>query len=88
MSVLWLTTTSIRYHTIDPMPNSHVLKSGVSRFGSMRASLAGAAPCEPIDSMVRVAGRMVVWHDAAAEVSTAMTSSFTMTVGSATLPSA
>ena len=54
----------------------------------MWASFSGAAPCEPIESMVRVAGRIVVWHEAAADVSTAIRSNFTRTVGSATWPTA
>ena len=54
----------------------------------MRASFDGAAPCEPIDNIVRVAGKIVVWHEAAADVSTAMTNSLTMIVGNATLPRA
>lgn len=41
-----------------------------------------------MDSIVRVAGKMVVWHEAAAEVSTAITSNLTMIVGRAILPRA
>jgi hypothetical protein len=46
----------------------------------------GAAPLKAIDSEVRAVGRMVVWHDAATEVSTAMTSSLSRGDPSTSVP--
>jgi hypothetical protein len=43
--------------------------------GWIRPIQRGAAPCLAIDSVVRAVGRIVVWVEAAAEVSTASTSS-------------
>ena len=39
----------------------------------MRASGAGIAPARAIESVVREAGRIVVWVEASADVSTAIT---------------
>jgi hypothetical protein len=47
----------------------------------------GAAPLKAIDSEVWAVGRMVVWVDAAAEVSTAITSSLSSGEPSTAVPS-
>ncbi len=47
-------------------------------FGWIRAKRFGAAPKAAIDSDVRAVGRMVVWVDADAEVSTQIASRCTM----------
>jgi hypothetical protein len=46
----------------------------------------GAAPLKAIDSEVRAVGRMVVWHEATAEVSTAITSSLSQGDPSTSVP--
>ena len=45
------------------------------KFGWIVPSFFGAARLAAIESAERVAGRIVVWHDAEADVSTAMISS-------------
>lgn len=67
--------TSSRYHSTDTKPKTQVLNAGVRCLASTSASLSGTALWTPIDSIVRVAGRIVVWHEAEADVSTAMISS-------------
>ena len=62
------------------MPNIQVEKAGVRWPRSISPNFGGNARCIAIDSAVRAAGRIVVWQLAAAEVSTAMISSFNATV--------
>ena len=48
---------------------------GVRKRGCIRANQAGIAPCADIASAARAVGMIVVWEDAAVEVSTHRTSS-------------
>ena len=61
---------------------------GVRYFGWIRAKTFGNAPCAAIESVARVVGRIVVWVDADADVSTAMISSLSQGEPSTSLPSA
>ena len=67
-----LTIVSPTYQTIDRTPIRIVETCGVWKRGWTRAERPGIAPARAIDSVVRAVGRIVVWVDAAAEVSTAM----------------
>ncbi len=51
---------------------------GVRYFGWIRANLPGIALKAAIDRLVRAVGRIVVWVDAEAEVSTQIASRWTM----------
>ena len=61
--------------------------SGVWKRGWMRPRIAGIALARAIDSEVRAVGRIVVWVDAAAEVSTAMITSLSSGEPSTCVPS-
>ena len=57
------------------MPIQIVAFAGVRKRGWIFAQYFGSAPFAPIESAVRAVGRIVVWVDAAADVSTARISS-------------
>src|SRR6478609_112221 len=60
-------------------PPIHIVESvGVRYLGWILAKRAGAALNTAIDRLVRAVGRMVVWVEAEAEVSTVMASRWTM----------
>ena len=61
------------YQSTENSPMSRVETVGVMYLGETVPSERGSAPARAIDSVVRAVGRIVVWVDAAAEVSTAMT---------------
>src|SRR6478609_3395762 len=63
---------------IETPPIQRVESEGVRYFGWIRANRLGMAPNAAIDRLVRAVGRMVVWVDAEAEVSTQMASRWTM----------
>jgi hypothetical protein len=67
-----LTIVSPTYQTIDRTPMRIVDTCGVRKRGCTWPSDSGIAPARAIDRLVRAVGRIVVWVDAAAEVSTAM----------------
>src|SRR5579863_10741207 len=56
-------------------PKAIVETSGVLCLGCTRPNMRGIPPQRAIDSEVRAVGRIVVWVDADAEVSTVMISS-------------
>ncbi len=58
------------YQTIETAPKSRVENPGDRYLGWMSAKRLGNALCTAIDSDERAAGRMVVWVDDEAEVST------------------
>ena len=57
------------------MPIQIVATLGVRYFGWIVPNVLGAARLAAMESAERVAGRIVVWHEAEAEVRTAMISS-------------
>src|SRR4051794_3676674 len=67
-----LTVVRPTYQTIESTPIQIVDGPGVRKRGWMRPQYDGIAPCAAIDSDVREVGRIVVWVDADADVSTAM----------------
>ena len=73
---------------IERMPIQSVDVDGVRKRGWMFANILGIAPCAAIESVVRAVGRMVVWVDADAEVSTAMIRSLSHGEPMTSLPSA
>ena len=75
-------------HPQATMPNSHDAKAGVRWRRLISASFSGPALWDPIDSIERAAGRMVVWVLAIAEVSTARISSLLTVLPSTTSPTA
>ena len=60
------------------MPIQMVDTDGVRYRGCTLANTLGSALKAPIDSVVRAVGRIVVWVDAAADVSTEMISRISM----------
>src|SRR4051812_11785926 len=60
------------YQATEMTPIQIVAVLGVMKVGWIVPKRFGAARLAAIDSAERVAGRIVVWHDAEAEVSTAM----------------
>jgi hypothetical protein len=60
------------YQAIERPPIQIVATLGVRFFGWISPKVAGIALTLAIDSAVRAVGRIVVWVDAAADVSTAM----------------
>ena len=70
------------------MPKSQDENAGVRWRRLIEASTGGPALCEPIDSIDRAAGRIVVWVLAIAEVSTARISSLLTVPPSTTSPTA
>src|SRR5580704_3972300 len=75
-----LTMVRSTYHTIATAPNSKVEKPGERYLGWMSAKRLGNALCTAIDNEDRAAGRMVVWVEDDAEVSTQMRSSLSQGV--------
>src|SRR6478735_6008516 len=63
---------------IETPPIQSVESEGVRYFGWIRANRLGMAPNAAIDRLVRAVGRIVVWVDAEAEVSTQIASRWTM----------
>src|ERR1700712_2816077 len=63
---------------IETPPIQRVESDGVRYFGWIRANRLGIAPNAAIDRLVRAVGRIVVWVDAEAEVSTQIASRWTM----------
>src|SRR5579862_6704849 len=70
-----LMIVSPTYHTTATAPKSSVEKPGDRYLGWMSAKRLGNALCTAIDNEDRAAGRMVVWVEDDAEVSTQMMSS-------------
>ena len=68
------------------MPKIHVALAGVRYFGLIRPYQPGNARWTAIESSLRAAGRIVVWVDAAAELSTAMISTLSNGDPSTRLP--
>src|SRR3954447_17019844 len=83
-----LSLTSVRptYQTIDTAPITIVDTSGVWKRGWIRPKIAGIAFWRAIDRLVRAVGRIVVWVEADADVSTAMISSLSSPEPSTPLP--
>src|SRR3984957_20402512 len=71
---LGLMRVSSTYHTTATAPNTRVENPGDRYLGWMSAKRLGNALCTAIDNDERAAGRMVVWVDDEAEVSTQMMS--------------
>ena len=67
-----LTRVRPTYQTIESAPIRIVETCGVRKRGWTLPRLFGIAFARAIESVVRAVGRIVVWVDAAAEVSTAM----------------
>ena len=67
-----LTIVRPTYQTIESVPIRIVEMCGVRKRGWTLPRLSGIALARAIESVVRAVGRIVVWVDAAAEVSTAM----------------
>src|SRR6478672_6425689 len=63
---------------IETTPIQIVESVGVRYFGWIRANRAGIALNAAIDRLVRAVGRIVVWVEAEAEVSTQIASRWTM----------
>src|ERR1700749_2906622 len=74
-------------HTAESAPIPSVEKGGVRKRGWMRPKISGSASHFAIDSVVRAVGRIVVWVDADADVSTAMISSLFQGEPKTALPS-
>src|SRR5580704_5650682 len=83
-----LTRLSPVYHAIEHTPIQMVAVLGVWNRGSIRAKYRGIAPCAAIERTVRVVGRIVVWVDARADVSTAKIKSRSHGGASTAVPSA
>ena len=66
-----LRIVSPTYQTIEMTPMRIVAMCGVLKRGCTSPSFFGSAPQRLIDRTVRAVGRIVVWVDADAEVSTA-----------------
>src|SRR5580704_12505996 len=64
-------STSARYQTIETAPITSVAKLGVRKRGCTVAKRFGSAPARAMEMAVRAAGRIVVWVQADAELSTA-----------------
>src|SRR6185312_6921987 len=75
-------------HAIDSPPISSVENVGVKKREWTRPNAAGTASHFAIDSVVRAVGRIVVWVDADADVSTQMISSLSSPEPNTPLPSA
>src|SRR5882757_9875054 len=71
---------------MDTMPIQTVDSVGVRYRGWILANRLGSASKTPIDSEVRAVGRIVVWVDAEAEVSTLISSSTSNTLPIALSP--
>src|SRR5215469_11063646 len=63
------------YRAIETAPITRVDTVGVRYLGWILANDSGSAPYAAIDRVVRAVGRMVVWVEAAAELSTMRSSS-------------
>ncbi len=89
-STFWLGLNASRatVQTIDRPPISRVEKVGVRKRGWTRPKAAGIAFQRAIDRVVRAVGRIVVWVEAEAEVSTQMISSLSSPDPNTPLPSA
>ena len=74
-SWLGLNASSATVHTIERAPISSVENVGVKNRGWMLPNDFGIESHFAIESVVRAVGRIVVWVDADAEVSTVMISS-------------
>src|ERR1700751_852350 len=75
-------------HTAESAPIPSVEKVGVRKRGWMRPKISGSASHFAIDRVVRAVGRIVVWVDADADVSTAMIRSLYQGDPKTCLPSA
>src|SRR5271155_3493862 len=83
-----LTIVSTTYHTMETAPNSNVENPGDRYLGWMSAKRLGKALCTAIESDDRAAGRIVVWVEDEAEVSTQMMSSLSQGEPRTLFPSA
>src|SRR5215468_2166769 len=68
----WLSSLTAMYQTIETAPIEIVDTVGVWKRGFTVPKVLGIAPQRAIDRLVRAVGRIVVWVEAAAELSTAM----------------
>src|ERR1700722_3324977 len=67
-----LSRSSTTYQTMETAPKRRVEKLGDRYWGWMSANFLGSALCTAMDREERAAGRMVVWVEDEAEVSTQM----------------
>src|SRR6195952_2820169 len=74
------------YQTTEMTPIQNVAVVGVRKCGWTVPNVFGAARLAAIESAERVAGRIVVWHEAEADVSTAMISSLSQGEPSTSVP--
>src|ERR1700722_10768502 len=85
---LGLMSVSDTYQMTETAPNNNVAKPGDRYLELMSANRFGNALCTAIDSAERAAGKMVVWVEDDAEVSTQMIRSLFHGEPSTAVPSA